>query len=76
MGKKNPEEMAKQRVTFMAGAAEKKFQKDKAGQLFDLMEQFRRVRLQQVALCRLCTARVPHCVAEDALPRSSSWRRC
>ncbi len=40
MGKKNPEEMAKQRVTFMAGAAEKKFQKDKAGQLFDLMEQF------------------------------------
>ncbi|HEY4380569.1 MAG TPA: DNA polymerase III subunit alpha [Acidobacteriaceae bacterium] len=40
MGKKNPEEMAKQRVTFMAGAAEKKFSKDKAGALFDLMEQF------------------------------------
>ena len=40
MGKKNPEEMAKQRVTFMAGAAEKKFAKDRAGQLFDLMEQF------------------------------------
>lgn len=40
MGKKNPEEMAKQRVTFMAGAAEKKFDKQIAGQLFDLMEQF------------------------------------
>jgi DNA polymerase III subunit alpha len=40
MGKKNPAEMAKQRDIFMAGAAEKKFAKDRAGQLFDLMEQF------------------------------------
>ena len=40
MGKKNPEEMAKQRDTFMAGAAQKKFDKQKAGALFDLMEQF------------------------------------
>jgi DNA polymerase III subunit alpha len=40
MGKKNPEEMAKQRDIFMAGAVEKKFAKDKAGALFDLMEQF------------------------------------
>ena len=40
MGKKIAEEMQKQRVTFMAGAAEKKFNKDIAGQLFDLMEQF------------------------------------
>jgi DNA polymerase-3 subunit alpha len=40
MGKKNPEEMAKQRDTFMAGAAQLKFDKNKAGQLFDLMEQF------------------------------------
>jgi DNA polymerase-3 subunit alpha len=40
MGKKNAEEMAKQRVLFMAGAAERKFNKDRAGQLFDLMEQF------------------------------------
>jgi DNA polymerase-3 subunit alpha len=40
MGKKNPEEMAKQRDIFMAGAAAKKFAKDRAGQLFDLMEQF------------------------------------
>ena len=40
MGKKIAEEMAKQRDLFMKGAAEKKFPKDKAGQLFDLMEQF------------------------------------
>ncbi|MBS1815771.1 MAG: DNA polymerase III subunit alpha [Acidobacteria bacterium] len=40
MGKKNPEEMAKQRDIFMSGAAEKKFDKQKAGALFDLMEQF------------------------------------
>jgi DNA polymerase-3 subunit alpha len=40
MGKKIAEEMAKQRDLFMKGAVELKFQKDKAGQLFDLMEQF------------------------------------
>ncbi|MDQ2834122.1 MAG: DNA polymerase III subunit alpha [Acidobacteriota bacterium] len=40
MGKKNPEEMAKQRDRFMSGAAGKKHPKDIAGRLFDLMEQF------------------------------------
>jgi DNA polymerase-3 subunit alpha len=40
MGKKDPAEMAKQRDIFMAGAAKSKFPRDKAGQLFDLMEQF------------------------------------
>ena len=40
MGKKDASEMAKQREIFMQGAAEKKYPKDKAGQLFDLMEQF------------------------------------
>ena len=40
MGKKNPEEMAKQRDRFMSGAAAKKHPKDVAGKLFDLMEQF------------------------------------
>lgn len=40
MGKKDPAEMAKQRDIFMAGAAEKKFDKARAGALFDLMEQF------------------------------------
>jgi DNA polymerase-3 subunit alpha len=40
MGKKDPAEMAKQRDIFMAGAAAAKFEKSRAGQLFDLMEQF------------------------------------
>ena len=40
MGKKDPAEMAKQRDIFMAGAAAKKFPKDTAGELFDLMEKF------------------------------------
>ncbi|MBW4038462.1 MAG: DNA polymerase III subunit alpha [Acidobacteria bacterium] len=40
MGKKDPAEMAKQRDIFMAGAAASKFNKERAGQLFDLMEQF------------------------------------
>jgi DNA polymerase-3 subunit alpha len=40
MGKKDAVEMAKQREIFMSGAAERKFPKDKAGELFDLMEKF------------------------------------
>ena len=40
MGKKDPAEMAKQRDIFMAGAAQQKFDKQRAGALFDLMEQF------------------------------------
>jgi DNA polymerase-3 subunit alpha len=40
MGKKNEEEMGKQRERFMQGAAQRKFSTDKAGHLFDLMAQF------------------------------------
>lgn len=40
MGKKNTEEMDKQRERFMAGAAANKHPKDVAGKLFDLMAQF------------------------------------
>jgi DNA polymerase III subunit alpha len=40
MGKKNPEEMAKQRDRFVNGALEKGFPKDKIVHIFDLMEQF------------------------------------
>src|SRR5580698_5926356 len=40
MGKKDPAEMAKQFFFFVSGATEKKFPKDIAGKLFDLMEQF------------------------------------
>ena len=40
MGKKDPAEMAKQRERFMTGAVERGFNKDRAGHIFDLMEQF------------------------------------
>ncbi len=40
MGKKKPEEMAKERVKFMAGAEEQKIDTDLAGHIFDLMEKF------------------------------------
>jgi DNA polymerase-3 subunit alpha len=40
MGKKDPAEMAKQRERFMSGAASNKINKEKAGDLFDLMEKF------------------------------------
>jgi DNA polymerase-3 subunit alpha len=40
MGKKNAEEMAKQRERFAIGAARNKHPKDKATRIFDLMEQF------------------------------------
>ncbi len=40
MGKKNLEEMTKQRERFVTGAAEKKFPKDIVTRVFDLMEQF------------------------------------
>lgn len=40
MGKKKPEEMAKQRSIFMSGASELGFDEKKAGDLFDLMEKF------------------------------------
>jgi DNA polymerase-3 subunit alpha len=40
MGKKKPEEMAKHREIFRAGAAEKGIGADKADEIFDLMEKF------------------------------------
>jgi DNA polymerase-3 subunit alpha len=40
MGKKKPEEMAKQRDIFVAGAEKNGLAKGKASQLFDLMEKF------------------------------------
>lgn len=42
MGKKNPEEMAKQRVRFLSGAIEKKIDKKLAAEIFDQMETFAR----------------------------------
>ncbi len=40
MGKKKPEEMAKQRDIFVAGAVKNNVDKDQAGSIFDIMEKF------------------------------------
>ena len=40
MGKKKPEEMAKQRDSFLEGCIENKIDKDLAGNIFDLVEKF------------------------------------
>lgn len=40
MGKKKPEEMAKQRELFMAGSSDKGFDRELASNIFDLMEKF------------------------------------
>lgn len=40
MGKKNPEAMAKERSTFVKGAAENGIPREKADEIFDLMEKF------------------------------------
>ncbi|ANJ66861.1 DNA polymerase III subunit alpha [Halothiobacillus diazotrophicus] len=40
MGKKKPEEMAKQRAIFLEGAKSKEVDPDQAGHIFDLMEKF------------------------------------
>ncbi len=40
MGKKKPEEMAKQRAMFVEGSVENNIDKDQAGRVFDLMETF------------------------------------
>jgi DNA polymerase-3 subunit alpha len=40
MGKKKPEEMARQRESFLAGARENGIDQDVAGSIFDLMEKF------------------------------------
>ena len=76
MGKKKPEEMAKQREIFTNGASDRAaLPKQQATRIFDLMEKVRRVRLQQVPLGRLCAAVVPDRLAEGASPGRVSWRR-
>ena len=68
MGKKKPEEMAKERAKFEAGCARARHP-GAAGEP-DLRPdgEVRRVRLQQVALGRLCAGRLPDRLAEGALP--------
>ena len=68
MGKKKAEEMAKQRSVFVDGAVARGV--DGAAGRLDLRpdREIRRLRLQQVALGRLCGAVLPDGMAQGALP--------
>ena len=68
MGKKKPEEMAKQRDTFREGAISVGVDPDLAMKIFDLVEKFCRLRLQQVSLRCLRCRFLSDSVAETALP--------
>ena len=68
MGKKKPEEMAKQRAIFVDGAAKSGVDASKADADLRPDGEVRRLRLQQVARGRLRAARLPDRVAEGALP--------
>jgi len=67
MGKKKPEEMAKQRAVFEEGAEERGVEGDPGDQDLRSGGEVRRLRLQQVALRRLCPGLLSDPVAEDPL---------
>jgi len=61
MGKKKPEEMAKQRSIFVNGLGRaRRSAGGRPAYIFDLMGEVRGLRLQQVALRGLRAAVVPH----------------
>ena len=67
MGKKKAEEMAQQRERFVEGAAQRKLSAEEDREDFRPDGAVRRIRFQQVALRRLCAARLSHRVSQDAL---------
>ena len=67
MGKKKPEEMAKQRERFLKGCAENKLDRKKAGGAFRSDGQVRRVRIQQEPRCRVLCCRGPNGLFESQL---------
>ena len=66
MGKKKAEEMALHRDIFVAGAVKNGLTERNAAELFDLMEKFAGLRIQQIACGGLCLDRLP-----DRLPQSA-----
>ena len=66
MGKKNAEEMAKQRDIFVAGAAKNGVAEKKAERTLRPDGEVRRLRLQQVARRGLCAGRLPDRLAQGA----------
>ena len=67
MGKKKPEEMAKQRSVFVSGAVARGVRESQATLIFDLMEKFAGLRLQQIALRGLRGAVLSDRMAQGAL---------
>ena len=67
MGKKKPEEMAKQRSVFVSGAVARGVRESQATHHLRSDGEVRRLRLQQVALRRLRGALLPNGVAQGAL---------
>ena len=68
MGKKNPEEMAKQRDIFVAGAEKNGLPKAQGDAALRPDGEVRRLRLQQVARRRLRAGRLPDRVLQGAPP--------
>ena len=68
--------MAKQRERFMSGAAERKLPPKKIEKIFDLMEQFAGYGFNKSHSAAYALLAYQTAYLEDALSRSSSWRRC
>ena len=76
MGKKKPEEMAKQRERFVKGALERRLPAEEGREDLRPDGAVRRLRLQQVALGRLRVSRLRHGVSEGALSDRVHGARC
>ena len=68
MGKKKPEEMAKQRAGFVDGAVERGVDADRAAWIFDLMEKFAGYGFNKSHSAAYALLVVPDRVAQGALP--------
>ncbi|MFN3883171.1 MAG: DNA polymerase III subunit alpha [Rhodocyclaceae bacterium] len=65
MGKKKPEEMAKQRAIFVAGAAKNGIDEEKANEIFDTMEKFAGYGFNK-----------SHAAAYSLLAYQTAWLKC
>ena len=76
MGKKNPEEMAKQRDRFMSGAVAIGHPKRRCAELFDQMEKFAGYGFNKSHSAAYALRRLSDRLSQDALPGGVHGRRC
>ncbi len=69
MGKKKPEEMAKQRTIFVTGAVKNNVPESQAAHIFDLMEKFAGYGFNKSHSAAYALALVPDRLAQGALTR-------